>query len=166
MFQKLRTDLTKELKNTRVVFINLNIFKHNSKFFKNSGIWEHPVNEICEELGKKGIALMGYANGKILKKNIPTEIKMEILKLDSDDLLKSMENYMEGYNKGEIVCMGFDITDLEFTQNVNFLVVPFSSNLELKMQANYVSNFDGLQAFVEIGHILLGAKTNLNGYSK
>ena len=166
MFQKLRTDLTKELKNTRVVFINLNVFKHNSNFFKDSGIWEYPVSEVSEELENKGIALKGYINGKVLKKNIPSKIKMEILNLDSDDLLKSMQKYIIGYRKEEVICMGFDITDLELAQSINFLVAPFSSNLELKMQANYVSNFDGLQAFVEIGHILLGAKTNHNGYSK
>lgn len=166
MLQKLRTDITKKLLHIKLLLINVKIFDVRTKSFDYGDIWPNKHDGLLDKLKEFKVDVKGFSPNSNKSSKIAKDLGINTLVLKSGEKNKILSSLDIRYSLDEIVFFGFDVDDLELMRSSSFCLTTISAPIEVKMECDYVSNFDGIEAMEEIGNLIINAKTDHNGYSK
>ncbi len=154
----LRKDIEQKLRKVKLLLINLRIFSDLAEDFDYGTIWERSAQQVKEDMDSLGIEVIGYRSGSnvSLKSSKEHGIKNIIIK---GNRKKELLNKFEGkYSFKDILLVGAESADIEIAGLSRFSATTITSSLELKMESDYVSNFSGINAYQEIGNLIINAK--------
>lgn len=166
MLQKLRTDITKKLLHIKLLLINVKIFDVRSNSFDYGNIWPNNYDGLLDKLKEVDVDVKGFSHNSSKSSKVAKDLGIYTLILKSGERNKILSSLDKNYSLNEIVFVGFDVDDIELMGSSRFCLTTNSAPLEVKMESDYVSNFDGIDAFEEIGNLIINAKTDPSGYSK
>ena len=154
----LRKDISKRIKNINLLIVNMKIFDSKSKNFNYGNIWPTRTDEISSALGELGVRVIGYKQEKKLPVKLAKTLGIELIELNGKRKIDILSHFQGKYSFKDMVFIGDEIEDLELLKHSRFSITTIDSPLELKMESHYVSNFTGLNAFEEIGNLIINAK--------
>lgn len=166
MLQKLRTDITKKLKTSSLLLLNVEVFSKKADSFDYGKIWSNSHDGLLDKLKQVHIDVLGLSNNSSYGYKVAEDMGISIKKFNGSIRLEEIFDSKSKYEPKEIVYMGCELGDIDTVSDVLFGVSTNSAPLDLKMVSDYVSNFDGIDAFEEIGNLILNAKTKPYGYSE
>ena len=166
MLQKLRTDITKKLGAVNLLIINLLIFEKKHDGFKYKSFWNKDLSSSLTELEELDIEVVGFINGKSKAEKKIDELNIKKLNVNSDRAFEIFYGLEKNCSLKEVVFIGFEFEDIDIIRSSGFGITTSSAPLEVKMEADYVSNFDGIEAFEEVCNLIINAKSEPFGYSK
>ena len=154
----LRSDISKKLLSVKLLLINLKIFSDPADPFDFGVIWERNADQIKDEINSLGVEVIGYSSNK---KNGVGDAKKHGFKniiIKGNKKKELLNKFEKKYSFKDIFLVGADTTDIEIAGLSKFSATTSCSPLELKMESNYVSNFSGINAYQEIGNLIINAK--------
>ena len=154
----LRSDISKKLLLVKLLLINLKIFSDPPVNNEYGKIWEINADKIKDEINSLGVEVICY--GSNIKNSVTIArkhgFKNILIKGDKKkELLKKLE---EKYSFKDIFLVGAEINDIEIASLSRISATTACSPLELQMESDYVSNFSGINAYQEIGNLIINAK--------
>ncbi len=153
-FTKIRKDIKKRFREISSFLINVGNFR----------LEEYEILEIPENLSP----------GELLSEFQSLEIQMifygskcadacaaldfgDMIEKSGHIILESEACVFQTLRKKNCALLGSEMSDVDFFRSAKFSAAPRSAPLNLKMAADYVSNFDGESAFVEIGNLIVNS---------
>jgi len=154
----LRSDISKKLRSVKLLLINLNIFSDQADKFEYGVIWERSADQIKDDIKSLGVEVVGYSSNK--KNSVTTARKygLKNILIKGNKKTELLEKFEKNYSFKDIFLIGSEITDVEIAGLSRFSASTAGSPLELKMESDYVSNFSGIDAYQEIGNLIINAK--------
>lgn len=153
MLNKLRTDIKQIFSRTNIILVNTGIFIPDSdKNGYSENIWKYNTENLFSMLKNSGVSLQFLKRDEseclFIKHNF------KLIKQNQHVLLSHESFSGRNINENYLI-VSSDMDDIELFQKSAFSIASCSSPLELKMVSSYVSNFDGVDLFQEIGNIVL-----------
>lgn len=155
----LRKDISEKVKNTELFIINVRVLSDSSSDSSYLKIWKNKSKSLISSLNEMGVRVVGFkSSGKSVRKG--DLLGMELIELNGNRKIDIL-SYCEGkYSFRDMVVMGNEVEDLDLIRHCRFSTTTINAPLELKMEAQYVSNFSGAKAFGEVGNLIIHAKRN------
>lgn len=166
MLQKLRTDITRKLGKVNLLIVNLLIFEGKSDLFKYKSFWKKDLSNSLAELEELDVEIVGFMNSKLKVQKKIDKFNIKKINVNSDRAYEIFYRLEKNYSLKEVVFIGFELEDIDIIKSSRFGITTSSAPLEVKMESDYVSNFDGIEAFEEICNLIINAKSKPYGYSK
>ena len=161
MRQKLRTDITKKLSFVSALMVNLAVFYSSNP--KSDMI--NNIVSLLDQLGSINVNVFGYStkNNKLPK--ALARLDIEKIAINSNRAYDIFSKTDTNHTLNDVVLFGFENEDIELIKSARFGVTAFNAPLEVKMESDYVSNFEGINAFEELCNLIINAKREPFGFS-
>jgi len=155
----LRKDISEKVKNTELFIINARVLSDSSSDSSHLKIWKNKSKSLIHLLNEMGVRVVGFkSSGKSIRKG--DLLGMELIELNGNRKIDIL-SYCEGnYSFRDMVVMGNEVEDMDLIRHCRFSTTTINAPLELKMEAQYISNFSGTKAFGEVGNLIIHAKRN------
>ena len=154
----LRSDISRKLKSVSLLLINIKIFTDNSDDFEYGEIWNNKADIIKSNIESAGVRIIGYRSDNKVSAKAANRLGIKNMILNGNRKKELLSKLDGVYSFKDILIMGDELNDIELARLSRFSVATATSSLELKMESNYVSNFSGINAYQEIGNLILNAK--------
>ena len=154
----LRSDISRKLKSVSLLLINIKIFTDNSNDFDYGEIWNNKAGIIKSNIEPAGVRIIGYRSDNKVSAKAANRLGIRNMILNGNRKKELLSKLDGEYLFKDILIMGDDLNDIELARLSRFSVATATSSLELKMESDYVSNFSGINAYQEIGNLILNAK--------
>ena len=156
----LRKDISEKIKKINLLIVNINIFVSESKNFDYGKIWEIKNKDIISKLSEHGVKVVAYKTATRSNVRKAKGLGIEVVELNGNRKLDLISFFKGEHTFRDMVVLGNDEDDIELIKHSRFSASTADAPLNLKMESQYVSNFSGLEAFEELGNIIINAKTN------
>jgi len=154
----LRSDISLKLRQVKLLLINLKIFSEKAEDCDYGIIWKRTAAQVKKDMDLLGIDVLGYRSGSKIPAKSAKEQGIKNIIINGNrkkELLKKIDGE---YSFKDIFLVGAEINDIEIAGLSRISATTSTSPLELKMESDYVSNFSGINAYQEIGNLILNAK--------
>jgi len=165
MFQKLRTDIVKELSPIRLLLVNADGFATNGvKASNKSGLNGNSIEYLRDE-GVECIAFSGIKSQDISSVAESLGIELHEAVSDKEEFYEKMKSELLLMDK-EIALICRDGNDLQIMKKAVFSAATPDAPLDVKMDSYYPTYFNGANAVKEIAELILKAKRYPDGWSE
>ncbi len=165
MFQKLRSDLVKELSPIRLLLVNADGFSPNGTGPSNIiGLNGNSV-ELLRDEGVECIAFSSAASQEISSVAESMGIALHEAVSDKTIFYSKMKSEYSLLDK-EIALICRDKADLQIMKKVSFTASAADSPLEIKSESYYAAYGTGSHAVGEIAELIIKSKIYPNGWSE
>jgi len=165
MFQKLRSDLVKELSPIRLLLVNADGFSPNGARPSNIiGLNGNSV-ELLRDEGVECIAFSSAASHEISSVAESMGIALHEAVSDKTMFYSKMKSEYSLLDK-EIALICRDEADLQIMKKVSFTASAADSPLEIKSESYYAAYGTGSHAVGEIAELIIKSKIYPNGWSE
>jgi len=165
MFQKLRSDLVKELSLIRLLLVNADGFSPNGTGSSNViGLNGNSV-ELLRDEGIEVIAFSSAASQEISSVAESMGIALHEAVSDKTIFYSKMKSEYSLLDK-EIALICRDEADLQIMKKVSFTASAADSPLEIKSESYYAAYGTGSHAVGEIAELIIKSKIYPNGWSE
>lgn len=165
MFQKLRSDLVKELNPIRLLLVNANGFSLNGVGPSlNHGLNGNQI-ELLRDSGVECVAFSGAKSEEIssVAENLGIELHEAVSEIKPFYAKMKSELSLSDH---EIAFICRDYSDLPIMKNVTFTAVTPDAPLAVKSESYYAAYGIGGHAVREIASLILKSKRYPNGWSE
>ena len=165
MFQKLRSDLIKELSHIRLLLVNAEGFSVNGAgFSKKLGLNGNSVEFLRDE-GVECIAFSATKSQEISSVAESLGIALHELVSDKTEFYSKMKSELSLLdNEIAIICR--DDADLKIMKRVSFTAATADAPLEVKSKSYYPTYNHGGYAVGEIAELIIKSKRYPDGWSE
>lgn len=154
----LRSDISQKLRSVRLLLINLKIFNDQADTFEYGLIWDRNADQIKDDMNSLGVEVIGYRSDNKFSVKTARKHGVKDIIIKGNKKKELLKKFEREYSFKDILLVGAEITDVEIAGLSRFSAATASSPLELKMESDYVSNFSGINAYQEIGNLIINAK--------
>ena len=165
MFQKLRSDIVKELSPIRLLLVNADGFSSNGVNPPLSLGHNGNQIELLRDSGVECIAFSGARSEDIssVAENLGIELHEAVVEITQFYSKMKSEFSLSDH---EIAFICRDYTDLPIMKNVSFTAVTPDAPLEVKSESYYAAYGVGGYAVREIASLIIKSKRYPNGWSE
>lgn len=164
MFQKLRSDLVKELSLIRLLLVNADGFSPNGARPNIIGLNGNSV-ELLRDEGVECIAFSSATSQEISSVAESMGIALHEAVSDKTIFYSKMKSEYSLLDK-EIALICRDEADLQIMKKVSFTASAADSPLEIKSESYYATYGTGSHAVGEIAELIIKSKIYPNGWSE
>jgi 3-deoxy-D-manno-octulosonate 8-phosphate phosphatase KdsC-like HAD superfamily phosphatase len=165
MFQKLRSDLVKELSPIRLLLVNADGFATNGAMSPiKSGLNGNCIDHLRDQ-GVECVAFSGIKSQDIssVAENLGIELHEGVS--DREEFYAKMKDELSLMDN-EIALICRDGDDLQIMKKTVFSAVTPDAPLDVKVVSYYPTYFNGANAVKEIAELILKAKRYPDGWSE
>ncbi len=153
----LRKDISEKVKSTKLFIVNVGALSDGSGDPGHLKVRKKKSKDLILSLNDIGVEVLGFnSSERSVRKG--TSFGMELIKLNGNRKIDILSYCKGSYSFRDMVVMGNEVEDLDLIRHCRFSTTTINAPLELKMEAQYVSNFSGTKAFGEIGNLIIHAK--------
>lgn len=164
MFQKLRSDLVKELSPIRLLLVNADGFNSNGASPMKLGLNGNSL-ELLKDEGVECIAFSAKKSQKISSVAERLGIALHEAVSDKTEFYSKMKSeYSLLDNEIALICR--DQADLQIMKKVSFSASTADSPLEIKSESYYPTYCTGSHAVSEIAELIIKSKRYPDGWSE
>jgi len=154
----LRSDISQKLRSVRLLLINLKIFSDQADAFEYGLIWDRNADQIKDDMNSLGVEVIGYRSDNKFSVKTARKYGVKEIIIKGNKKKELLKKFEREYSFKDILLVGAEITDVEIAGLSRFSAATGDSPLELKMESDYVSNYSGINAYQEIGNLIINAK--------
>jgi len=165
MFQKLRSDLVKELSTIRLLLVNANGFSSNGVNPPSKMKLNGNQIELLRDSGVECVAFSGAKSEEISSAAEYLGIELHEAVSEKTEFYSKMKSEFS-LTDHEIALICRDYTDLPIMKIVTFTAVTPDAPLEVKSESYYATYGIGSHAVREIAGLIIKSKRYPNGWSE